>query len=104
MLVVEPDRRDESGGAAKAVGLPEGDASVQEHLRNFLVQACKFGTIVRNREGELADGVTLDEQVCVMAHTVEQDFVTFLHELADFFTEGIGFGFGNAPDRGNDGN
>ena len=53
---------------------------------------------MRNGEGELADGITLDEQVCVVAHTVEQDFVTFLHELADFFTEGIGFDDLNNPE------
>ena len=39
-----------------------------------------------------------------MAHAVEQNFVAFLHELAYFFAEIVGFGFGNTANRGHHGN
>ena len=40
ILVAKPDRRDKAGGLAAAVCLPEGEAALEERLRESFVKAC----------------------------------------------------------------
>ena len=54
VLVAEPDGRNKAGGLAGTMSLPEGEAPLEECLREALVDACEFGLVVRNPEGDFA--------------------------------------------------
>jgi hypothetical protein len=55
-LVPEPDGRDESGGLSCAVCFPQGEAPLEESLRETFIKACELGFVVGNPEGRFFPG------------------------------------------------